>query len=330
MVASLLSIDLPKEFGAALLPSENIERRLILKIPGSTANLGPAFDTIGLALNVHSWLDFSVLRKDDASIPLFKQVGNVARQLPADKSNLIYKILAHCIKDVSLLKRIRISVYSDIPLERGMGSSGSVIIGTIYAAAKFNCESTNSEKLLADASLFENHIDNLSASLLGGLVISHKSETEIITSKIEWPEKWKLLVLVPDYAVSTTKSRSVLPQEYNRADTIDNLQHVALLTAAICERNPILFKRALVDKIHEPYRVKLIPDLVNLREALKDQPVMGCALSGAGSAMLVITEKENYNDTLRFLQTWTEQQTTKIEIIEADVDTNGLCVLAEE
>jgi homoserine kinase len=330
MAASSISIDLPKEFGDKLLPSEKVQKRLTLKIPGSTANLGPGFDTIGLALDVHSWLDFSVLLEDDPEIPLFRQCGAIARQLPDDETNLIYKIMARAVKDKSLLKRIRISVYSDIPLERGMGSSGSVIIGAIYAAARFNGENPTTEKLLADASAFESHIDNLSASLLGGLVISHRSDREIITSMIEWPENWKLLVLVPSYSVSTTKSRSVLPPDYKRADVVENLQHLALLTAAICERNPDLFKRALVDKIHEPYRLHLIPDLGNLRDALKEQPVMGSALSGAGSAMLVIAEQDNYEQILRFLKKWTAEQRAKIDIIEADVDTTGLTVISDD
>ena len=330
MAASSLSIEVPKEFGAALLPSEKVKRRLTLKVPGSTANLGPGFDTIGLALNVHSWLDFSVLHEADASIPLFRQCGAIAKQLPADESNLIYRILASSIQDASLLERIRISVYSNIPLERGMGSSGSVIMGAIYAAARFNGESPSTEQLLADASVFESHIDNLSASLLGGLVISHKSDSEIITTSLDWPDRWKLIVLVPSYSVSTTKSRAVLPAEYKRADVVENLQHVALLTAAICGADPELFKRAMVDKIHEPYRLHLIPDLGRLREALIDQRVLGSALSGAGSAMLVITDQDEYGSTLRFLQKWCEAQTTAIGIIEADVDTNGLTVVSEE
>ena len=330
MAASSISIDMPKEFGDRLLPSEKVQKRLTLKIPGSSANLGPGFDTIGLALDVHSWLDFSILHEDDPGIPLFRQCGAIASQLPDDQTNLIYKVLAHAIKDKALLKRIRISVYSDIPLERGMGSSGTVIIGAIYAAARFNGENPTTEKLLADASFFESHIDNLCASLLGGLVISHRSDREIITAMIEWPENWKLLVLVPSYAVSTTKSRSVLPPEYKRADVVENLQHLALLTVAICERKPDLFKRALVDKIHEPYRLQLIPDLGNLRDALKDQPVMGSALSGAGSSMLVITEQHNYEQTLRFLKKWAGEQTAQIDVIEADVDTSGLTVISED
>jgi homoserine kinase len=327
MAASSISIDLPKEFGDRLLPSEKVQKRLTLKIPGSSANLGPGFDTIGLA---HSWLDFTILHEDDVNIPLFRQCGAIASQLPDDETNLIYKVLAHAVKDKALLKRLRISVYSDIPLERGMGSSGTVIIGATYAAARFNGESPTTDQLLADASVFESHIDNLAASLLGGLVISHRSEREIITTMLQWPENWKLLVLVPSYSVSTTNSRSVLPSEYKREDVVENLQHLALLTAAICGRDPDLFKRALVDKIHEPYRLQLIPDLGHLRDALKDQPVMGSALSGAGSAMLVITEQDNYEQTVRFLKKWTGEQSTHIDIIEADVDTSGLTVITDD
>ena len=329
MIASPLSIEMPKEFRSAL-PVEKIEKRLTIRIPGSTANLGPAFDTMGLALTVHSWLDFCLLEKADESIPLIRQCGSIAGQLPADKSNLIYKILEKSIIDKALLARIRISVYSDIPLERGMGSSGSVIIGTIYAAAVFNGEKPLTEQLLEKASEFESHIDNLSASLLGGLVVSHKSPQELITTKLDWPQAWKLIVLVPSYAVSTAKSRSVLPPTYERAAVVENLQRVALLTTAICGADGELFKRSLHDRIHEPYRLSLIPELGDLRAALLDKPVLGSALSGAGSAMLVIVEREHHETILKFLQSWASLQKASIAVIETSVDTDGLTVISDE
>ena len=320
---------MPKEFQAAL-PIEKVEKRLTMRVPGSTANLGPAFDTVGLALKVHSWLDFCVLETADDSVPLFRQCGAIAKQLPADKSNLIYKILESTVKNKGLLERIRVSVYSDIPLERGMGSSGSVIIGTVYAAAVLNTERPATEALLAEASAFESHIDNLSASLLGGLVVSHKSETELITTALKWPADWKLIVLVPSYAVSTAKSRSVLPATYERAVVVENLQRVALLTAAICREDPALFQRALHDLIHEPYRLNLIPELGDLREALRGKPVLGSALSGAGSAMLVIVESEHYETILQFLKQWAPQQKATITVIETSVDTDGLTIISDK
>jgi len=328
VIASSLSIEMPSEFRCAL-PIDKIEKRLTLRVPGSTANLGPAFDTIGLALKVHSWLDFCVLERADKSVPLIRRCGAIAKQLPSDQLNLIYKILAKSIADPTLLERIRISVYSDIPLERGMGSSGSVIIGTIYAAMLFNGEKPVTEELLAKASEFESHIDNLSASLLGGLVVSHKSEQELITTTLKWPQAWKLLVLVPSFAVSTAKSRAVLPEKYARADVVENLQRVALITTAICHENPELFKLALKDKIHEPYRLQLIPQLADLRKALLDKPVLGSALSGAGSAMLVIVEQEHHQHILQFLKTWAAKQTTDMSVFETSVDTDGLTVITD-
>jgi homoserine kinase len=322
-----MSVEMPPEMRSAL-PVENVEKRLTIRVPGSTANLGPGFDTLGLALKVHSWLDFSVLSSGAGNLPLFRQCGKIAQQLPSDKSNLIYKILEKSIRNKTLLERIRISVYSDIPLERGMGSSGSVIIGTIYAAALLNGSKPVAEEMLRQAAEFESHIDNLSASLMGGLVVSHKSDHELIVDKIEWPANWRLLVVVPSYSVSTQKSRSVLPESYKQSDVVENLQRLALLTGAICKKDAQLFKRALHDKIHEPYRLSLIPELGELRELLKDEPVLGSALSGAGSAMLVVVEQEHSAGIFKLLTKWASSHAKEIKIIEADVDTAGLTVIS--
>lgn len=327
MIASAMSVEMPPEMRSAL-PVENVEKRLTVRVPGSTANLGPGFDTLGLALKVHSWLDFAVMSSPTSDIPLFRQCGKIAEQLPSDKSNLIYKILEKTVPDKNLLDRLRISVYSDIPLERGMGSSGSVIIGTIYAATLLNGKKPKIEEMLRQASEFESHIDNLSASLMGGLVVSHKSESELIVDQITWPPSWRLLILVPSYSVSTQKSRSVLPKSYERADVVENLQRLALLTTAICKEDAQLFKRALQDKIHEPYRLSLIPELGQLRALLKDKPALGSALSGAGSAMLVIVEQQHCPEILALLRKWSASHKTEIKIIEADVDTTGLTVVS--
>jgi homoserine kinase len=353
---------MPPEFRSKLLPAEILESRVTLRIPGSTANLGPAFDTIGIALDVYSWLDVCLLGQNDPAVPLITQCGAITSQLPSDQSNIIYKVVSKVILettsdltseskanansesnsesnwaskskqklDRNILSRIRVVSYSDIPLGRGLGSSGSIIIGSVFAASILSGQKPVAEKLIAKSSYFENHIDNLSASLFGGLVVSLSSSDSIIAKKIHWPVRWKLIALVPSYSVSTASARSVLPKMYSRADVVENLQRVSLLTAAICHEDAALFRQSLQDKIHEPYRLELVPELVELRRALKDKPVLGSVLSGAGSSMLVIVEEENYDGILLFLKSWARQHETDIGVIEANVDNDGLTVISDD
>jgi homoserine kinase len=341
---------LPASFQRIGEDADNVERSIILRVPASSANLGPAFDTMGIALKLYTWLDFVLLRKDNPSVSYVTTSGVIAQELPTDRSNLIFQVLRQCWSEFpNLVERTRVSIYSDIPLARGLGSSSCAIAGAVYAShilrgnkisqdnrrvrqaalgarLEQQAATTLLMQILAECAPFEGHLDNLAPCLLGGLVIARydSNSGEVVTTSIPWPEKWRAILVVPPYELGTEIARSVLPASLPKSDVIENLQRVALLTTAIHKADDGLLSEALHDKIHERYREKLVPELPEIRSLLKGSPALGCVLSGAGSSVLVLVHEKDKSDLLKLLQDWSTQKSPGISIMDLEIDVEGL------
>jgi homoserine kinase len=302
-------------------------KQLTVRVPGSSANLGAGFDALGLSLGIYTNLTFQLLDQEDLSIPLITLRGPIANSLPADQSNLIYRVLAHLWKDYpNLLSRIRIQIESDIPLGAGMGSSATAILGSVWAAYTLTDQYPDVGAMLAQASAIEGHPENLAASLLGGLVVCGDSfdEQRIVTQKLTWPSDWRTIVVVPQYTLTTHEARSVLPKEVSLQDAIYNIQRTALLVSAVTNHDENAMSEALHDRLHEPYRDSLVPELGHLRRRLAQSPIIGCVLSGAGSSVLVIVKDKNRGEILQQLETWAQAQAKPPDILDLNIDSKGL------
>jgi len=300
-------------------------KRLHLRIPGSSANLGPGFDTLGLALNVYADLTFELLDKDDWSVPLITLQGKTAEKLPDDDRNLIYKTMANLWKDCpSLLKRLRLTIASQIPLAHGLGSSSTAILGSVWAAHALAERKCEPKAILEEACAIEGHPDNLAASLYGGLVIGSQVRKSVTVQRLYWPSKWIPLMVVPAYSLDTQKARAVLPKQVSMADAVHNVQKVASLIAAVKNEDDEALSGALQDRLHEPYRNALVPELSRLRHELKSSPALGCVLSGAGPSILVIVNEADKDVVLKQLQQWAAADNYGAEILDLHVDTQGL------
>lgn len=271
-------------------------RRVTLVVPGSTSNLGPGLDTIGLALNMHSKMTFDVVDEDKAAdIPFIKLTGAIKRSQPEDQGKLVYTILSKIWEhDHDLLKRVRITVQSDIPLGCGLGSSASSILGALWASSVFEDRIPTAQTLLAEGCALEGHPETLAASLYGGMVVCAPSVSgnRIITQRLEWPEDWHILAVVPGYSLHTADLRAALPKQIKLEDAIFNTQRVGLLVAAVTRSDESAMKEALNDRLHERYREQFVPELKKLRRELVNEPILGCVLSGAGSSCVVIVNKK--------------------------------------
>ncbi len=313
-----------------LIPDEL--RSLTVKVPGSSANLGPGFDALALAYKLYCTLDFRILEENDKSIPLITLNGRLAEGLPKDQNNLIYSVLSNLWQnDPELLQRVRITVESDIPLGKGVGSSAAAITGAVWAAYALTQQTPTNNAILSKAEELEGHADNAAASLLGGLVVSARSSKSrgLITQKLLWPKEWSTIVVVPPYVLSTKKSRSVLPRQVSRYDAVHNVQKVALLMAAVQNRDEEAMQEALYDRLHEPYRLELVPNLGALRKLLSDHPIIGCVLSGAGASVLVIVNQRQKQQVLSCLEQWCSAQADPPELLDLSVDQEGLKVSYE-
>lgn len=302
-------------------------KRLTIRTPGSTTNLGPGFDVLGLGLGVYSTFTFDVLATNDKSVPLIRLVGDNAQDLSSSEDNLVYKLFRQNFRGSDeLLSRIRISIETEIPLARGLGSSSTAVIAALWAAHSFGGNANpNRHSVLAEAAKIEGHPDNVAACLFGGFVVAGYSRgNKALTQHIKWPQKWRCLVVVPSYELSTEEARKVLPRRVSMQQAVRNLQRSGLLIAAVSNADDDGLREALVDELHEPYRIHLVPELDALRRDLSRLPILGCVLSGAGSSCLVLVHEKDRLEVKKRLQTWAQQRTNPPAILDLVVDSEGL------
>lgn len=303
-----------------------VESSLTLQIPASTANLGPGLDTIGLAVTAYTRLTFTMLKKNDRSIPPIQLVGGILEASESkDQGDLIYTILKKIwTPREKILERLRVTIKSDIPLGCGLGSSGTAILGALWASQVLRDEIPTRSTLLAQAQDIEGHPETLAASLVGQMVVTAPTASKVLMQQLPWPADWHLLFVIPPYMLTTPVAKAVLPKSVPLRDAIFNIQRTALMIAAVSRVDEAIMKEALTDKLHESYRSKLIPELAQIREELKDQPVIGCVLSGAGSSVLVIVHKRHKTAVAAYLNSWITRQPPGYILLPLEVDTIGM------
>ena len=179
--------------------------------------------------------------------------------------------------------------------------------------------------MLSIACEIEGHPDNITPAIVGGLVLSSQEDDgSVIYRKLNWPTEWAITVCVPDFELSTDIARSVLPKEVQMKDAIFNAQRLGMFVQAVNTKDAELMKLALKDRLHQPYRMKLVPGLDKIMDNLRHiDSVLGCVLSGAGSSILVISEKNDL-DKIRGIvkDTWTDQN-IKSDIKTLNIEQTG-------
>ena len=195
---------------------------------------------------------------------------------------------------------LKINIQTQIPVTRGLGSSAAVIVGALIAANHLLGEPADESAILSIATEIEGHPDNVTPAVVGGLVLSSmEDDGSILYRKIDWPEDWAITVCIPDVELATEISRSVLPENVPMQDAVFNTKRMGMLIQAIHAQDEELMKAALTDKLHQPYRAKLVPWMDEINQSIKhDDDIFGCVLSGAGSTVLVIS-KQNATDRVR-------------------------------
>lgn len=280
------------------------------RVPATTANLGPGFDCLGLALPIYNiiTIEETVMPSTGIEVNVMKDFENAELieeldSIPNDKDNIVYKaveILYNLVgQDPS---EIKINIKSSIPIAKGLGSSASVIVGGLMAANDLLGNPADEAALLSIATEAEGHPDNVVPAILGGLVMSSmEDDGSVIYRRLDWPEDWHITVCIPDFELATNISRSVLPEKVPMEDAKFNARRLAMLIHAIDTVDAKLMKSALEDRLHQPYREKLVPGFKEIKEALKhEENVLGTVISGAGPSIVIFSQK---NDIEKIYQT---------------------------
>ena len=271
----------------------NIGMTLVrVKAPATTANMGPGYDCLGMALDVWNTIEIEVL---DSGEPVVEVTGEGAGELETGRDNLVYRSMEFLFQDAEQeMPMVRIRCDNAIPLARGMGSSAAAIAGGLVAANAICSQDYTPNDLLEMAATIEGHPDNVAAAVLGGmqLVISDKTEegSRLYTVPINVPPELHAVVFVPQVRIATEDARAVLPEKVSVADAVHNMGRVGLLVASMATNHPEYLAIATQDLLHQPYRQPLFPAMKVIFKAALDAGALGVFLSGSGSTVLALTQ----------------------------------------
>jgi homoserine kinase len=253
-----------------------------VRVPASSANLGPGFDTLALALGLY--LECT-LRASETGL-LVRVSGEDAFGIPPDKTNLTWRAFLRLVGGEAPRDAI-LEIANDIPVGKGLGSSAAAIVAGLALANEWLQLGKSRDELVQLATEIEGHPDNVAAAVWGGLVASCQSEDgQVMSVKLGRTAQMEIVLAIPNFPLSTAAARAALPAQVSRKDAVFNVQRVALLLAALSEGRTDLFAEAMRDRLHQPYRAPLIPGLEDILQ-LRDVPgLLGVALSGAGPSVI--------------------------------------------
>lgn len=264
---------------------------LHLRLPATSANLGPGFDALGLAMALYLSIDAEVSESGAFSI---EATGRNADLCSVIEDNLILTTYMDVLANAGQLSpRLHLRLQNEIPLGMGCGSSAAALLAGVMLANHFGELKWPPEKILAEACYREGHPDNVAACFLGGMTVSAMYGSLVKTATYGENIKWSLLLALPSASLSTSKARALLPEHYSKADAVANIQATALLVSAFALRRGDLLAAAMQDRIHQPYRMQVCPLLPRLLPLAGRAGVLGVALSGAGPAVLLIAQDED-------------------------------------
>ncbi len=299
-------------------------KKVTVTVPGSSANLGPGFDCLGLAYKLDCRLTFELVEGLNDG-PEIRVEGKLKDVLSPGRDNLIVQTIEENYADTSWLSCTRITIESDIPVTRGLGSSTAALVGALWAGACLSGETPDRQSIFERASEIEGHADNVGPSIFGGMVVTARGNDRrgFVASIHNWPETWIPIVIVPRYEVKTSDARAVLPKEVTMAQAIANIQKTALLVSAVAKADTGLLALSMDDQIHQPYRESLVKEMKELRRLVRDLPAIGMVLSGAGPTMLVLAEKRHADTVHAALSEWASAL-GEIDVMKLEIDREGI------
>lgn len=262
-------------------------------VPASSANLGAGFDTFGLALGLYNYFYLSL--KEGERIVTIK--GEGSDSLPRTSENIVCRAIERVWQEVNFIASgYELTIENCIPLERGLGSSAAAIIGGLMVANILSGEKLSKQKLLELAIGIEGHSDNVSPALLGGITVAltEKKGSSYALSLLP-PSQLKTAVVIPEYHLSTKKSRDVLPAVIPYEDAVFNVSRASFLLASLVTGHLEFLDVATEDRLHQPYRLNLVPGLKEAFTAGKKGGALAVTLSGSGPSILLLGDQSLQN-----------------------------------
>lgn len=256
-----------------------------ITIPATSANLGPGFDCLGLALSCYNTISFEFIEQGLVIDLPPQDVGII----PADKRNLIYRVFNHTLQKMGVaIPGLHISQGNEIPSMRGLGSSAACVVGGVLMADAYTGYKLSKHEQIELCAQEEGHPDNILPALLGGITAGGLDDGVVRYVRLRPPENMRLVVFVPPFTLSTKKARAVLPKTVSMQDAVFNLSHAALFVGALASGDLSLLPFAMQDRLHQPYRKPLVPGYEEIERIALEHGALCAYLSGAGPTIIAI------------------------------------------
>ncbi|NJK57862.1 MAG: homoserine kinase [Pleurocapsa sp. SU_5_0] len=273
-------------------------KKVSVTVPATTANIGVGFDCLGAALTMANEFQFVVV-DNDTKLEIIVE-GEEADKVGLGENNLIYRSLVQLYQHIQQTPpHLKITIKLGVPLSRGLGSSATAIIGGLLGANSLAGNPLSQTEIMEMAIAIEGHPDNVVPALLGNCLLSVEDRGEWQISQIPWHQDIIPIVAIPNFELSTREAREVLPTEYTRSDAIFNISRMGLLIRGLETNNPEWLKTALADKLHQPYRQKLITGYQEVEQAALSAGAYGMVISGAGPTLLALTNPEQVEPVVK-------------------------------
>jgi len=263
-----------------------------VRVPATAANIGPGFDCLGMAVDMYNIIE---VEEWDQGLCI-DVIGEGCNEVPRDETNLVYSSMQKVFDLVGYHpKGIRMTLTNTIPVARGLGSSAACIVGGVVAANALTGSSFSLQELMKMAVEADGHPDNVVPAMVGGITAACMDNDDILYVKMHPPKGIKLVVMIPDFELSTIKARRVIPEAIPLKDAVFNISRTAILVASFLTGRAENFAIATQDRLHQPYRKSLIPHWDDIFLSAERLGAKGVFLSGAGPAIIAILDGNDLN-----------------------------------
>ncbi len=291
---------------------------MTISVPATSANLGPGFDSLGLAVGLHNRVEFKVSRFFSVAI---KGEGEDNTRLKGN--NLFVSIFNDHYKRLTQKKQnFKFTFYNEIPMSRGLGSSSAVIVSAIATAHEAAGVRVSKRRILNYALTYEPHPDNITPAVMGGFNVATLEKNKVFSENKHLPDYLKAIVVIPNKPISTARSRTALPRSYSKENAIFNLSHTALTVAAFYTENWELLRLSTQDRFHQKLRMKMLPELFNVQKTAYENGALMSTLSGSGSTFFNMA----YDHDAENLAAQLVKKFPEFEVKILDFDNTGLVV----
>jgi len=289
-----------------------------ISVPATSANLGPGFDTLGLAVDLRNRVEFHPSKFFSVSI---KGEGENNPRLKGN--NLFISIFnEHYSRLTKKKQNFKFTFYNQIPMSRGLGSSSAVIVSAISSAHEAAGIRVSKRRILNHALVYEPHPDNITPAVMGGFNVATLEKNKVFSQRKHLPDYLKAVVVIPNKQMNTSKSRTILPKSYSKDNAVYNLSHCALTVSAFFNEDWEMLKLAAQDRFHQKARMKTLPELFSVQKVAYESGALMSTLSGSGSTMFSLV----YDDDAAMIANKFKQKFPEFGVKILDFDNDGLII----